>query len=80
MSHAEKRPTQLQSILSLMLDGTHRTIGQIVSSIGGISEAGASARLRDIRKLGYEVEKHRIGPHFWAYSVRQPDEQSRMFA
>ena len=77
---SDKKPTQTQTILALMLDGNHRTLGQIVDAIRGISEAGCSARLRDIRKLGYLVEKHRIGPHFWSYSVRQPDEQQRLFA
>jgi biotin operon repressor len=76
---SEKRPSQTQRIIDLMHDGRWLTLGQIVSEIGSISEAGVSARLRDIRKLGYEVEKHRMGPHFWAYSVRQPDEQQRLF-
>lgn len=75
-----KNPRQIDKIIGLMKDGNPRTLGQIVEGIGGISEAGASARLRDIRRAGWEVRKHRIGPHFWSYSIHRIDPQEKLFA
>ena len=76
---SEKRPSQTQRIIDLMHDGRWLTLGQIVSEIGSISEAGASARLRDIRKLGWEVGKHKIGKNWWTYQIRRPDDKQVMF-
>jgi DNA-binding Lrp family transcriptional regulator len=41
-----------------MKDGGRRTLREIAARIGGnIPEASISARLRDLRKLGYQVER-----------------------
>lgn len=71
---------QVDAIIALMKDGQARTLGQIVSEIGSISEAGCSARLRDLRRMGWEVRKHRIGAHFYSYSVHRIDPQEKLFA
>ena len=55
--------SQLERVASLMEDGRWRTLREIVRSIDGASEAGISARIRDLRKPkfgGYLVEKKRI--------------------
>jgi hypothetical protein len=67
---------QLDRVKTLMLDGQWRTLRLIAYMVGG-SEAGISARLRDLRKAkfgGYLVErrrKPRVVPHagLWEYRV-----------
>lgn len=55
--------SQLIRVKDLMRDGTWRSLGTIVVRVGGTSEAGVSARLRDLRKPkfgGYLIEKKRL--------------------
>ena len=55
--------SQLERVEALMSDGTWRTLAAICAHVGAISEAGASARLRDLRKKeygGYIIERKRI--------------------
>jgi hypothetical protein len=57
-----------------MLDGTWRTLEGIRSTVGG-SEAGISARLRDLRKPrfgGYGVERRRVSGGLFEYRVLRP--------
>jgi hypothetical protein len=59
----ERLNTQLWRVFSLMRDGEWRTLGEIAAAIGG-SEAGVSARLRDLRKERFgrhQVERRRRG-------------------
>jgi hypothetical protein len=54
---------QLQAVYKLMQDGAWRTLARICKAAGG-SEAGCSARLRDLRKDkygGHTVERRRVG-------------------
>jgi hypothetical protein len=54
-----------------MLDGQWRTLSQIVLHVGG-SEAGVSARLRDLRKQkfgAYTVNGRRRSGGLWEYQV-----------
>jgi len=51
--------TMLDRVRALMADNEPRTLGEIVAVVGG-SEAGVSARLRDLRK-----------PRFGSYIVRR---------
>lgn len=72
--HDETRLTsQLERVKELMNDGEWRTLQQIANAVQG-SEAGISARLRDLRnKLGLTVTKKRIGnpsSGLWAYQVQ----------
>jgi biotin operon repressor len=72
---AERLGTQLVRVLALMRDGEWRTLRQIADAVGG-SEAGVSARLRDLRKTrhgGYTVDRERRGDPtrgLWYYRVR----------
>lgn len=54
--------------------GNWRTLAEIVDAIDygqGVkaSEAGVSARLRDLRKMGYTVEKRVRSGNLWEYRV-----------
>lgn len=62
---------QLAGVLDLMRDGRWRTLAEIAEHVDG-SEAGVSARLRDLRKArfgGYEVEKRRRTESLWEYRL-----------
>lgn len=59
----ERLTGQLKRVYQLMSDGQWRTLREIQDIVGG-SEAGVSARLRDLRKSrwgGFEVERRRRG-------------------
>lgn len=58
----ERLTSQLAAVLALMRDGTWRTLSEIRAAIGRGSEAGLSARLREIRgsRRG-RVERRRRG-------------------
>jgi hypothetical protein len=64
----------LDAVRTLMLDGHWRTLREIVAVVGH-SEAGVSARLRELRHRyagGYTVLRKRIGDPkrgLWAYKV-----------
>lgn len=63
--------SQLETIRDLMLDGKWRTIATVAQK-SGATEAGASARLRDLRKerFGkYNVEKRRVDGGLWQYRI-----------
>lgn len=58
----ERLAGQLERVTRLMCDGRWRTLAEIAQSVNG-SEAGVSARLRDLRKRrfgGHAVERRRI--------------------
>lgn len=71
---------QLKKVMELMRDGEWRTLAEIQAKVGG-SEAGVSARLRDLRKQKFGthmVERRRVhrgdmGPDecvgVWEYRV-----------
>lgn len=64
--------SQFWRIKELMLDGEWRTLAQIARRAGG-SEAGVSARLRDLRKArfgSFTVERERGGEGLWWYRVK----------
>lgn len=66
--------SQREQIEALMNDGKWRTLAAICAHVGAISEAGASARLRDLRKRQYgarTVERKRIerGSGLYLYRV-----------
>lgn len=73
--------TQLARVQTLMGDGRWRTLAQIAAIVGG-SEAGVSARLRDLRKDkfgAHRVERHRThSAGLWYYRlVPAPTEAAR---
>ena len=67
----ERLRSQLQRVRDLMIDGQWRTLQQIARQVGG-SEAGVSARLRDLRKPrngGYTVERKYIADGLYEYRL-----------
>lgn len=74
---AVRLTTELYAVRELMLDGKWRSLGQIVWALSitgkNWSEAGVSARLRDLRKPrfgGYRVDRQRIQGGLFEYRVR----------
>lgn len=66
---------QLGRVFRLMADGKWRTLAQITAEIGG-SEAGVSARLRDLRKEKYgslEVQRRHLNHGLWDYRLVIPE-------
>jgi hypothetical protein len=66
---------QLGRVAMLMRDGSWRTLAEIAEAVGG-SEAGVSARLRDLRKARFSrmfavesVEGRRRSTGLWEYRV-----------
>lgn len=65
---------QLQRVHKLTQDGEFRTLHSIAMSVHG-SEAGVSARLRDLRKKkfgAHVVQKRRIKGGLWEYRMLAP--------
>lgn len=64
---------KLRRVLGIMSDGQWHTLSEL-ASLAGCSEAGASARLRDLRKdrFGkFDVESSRSGPSgLWVYRLK----------
>jgi hypothetical protein len=51
---------QLQAVFALMSDGAWHTLAEI-AAVTGAPEASASARLRDMRRMGRSVARRRRG-------------------
>lgn len=63
--------SQLKRVRDLMLDGRWRSIAAIAAHVGG-SEAGVSARLRDLRKPrngAYTVNRRYVGEGMFEYQL-----------
>lgn len=71
----QRLTSQLAAVIALMRDGQFRTLSQIKEAIGRGSEAGISARLREMRHPdagGYVIERKRVGDlksGLWAYRM-----------
>lgn len=52
--------------------GRFFTLQELVRAIGGASEAGVSARLRQLRGEGWSVEKRKRGRALWEYKAVPP--------
>lgn len=74
--------SQLERVRELMLDSKWRTLDEIHRIVGG-SEAGISARLRDLRKPrfgSYQVNRRRRGDAtagLFEYRLLKPEPQPR---
>jgi hypothetical protein len=67
----ERLNSQLWRVFRLMRDGQWRTLSEIARAVEG-SEAGVSARLRDLRKPrfgGHGVERRRVSGGLWEYRM-----------
>lgn len=65
----ERLNSQLWRVYRLMRDGGWRTLAEIARAVEG-SEAGVSARLRDLRKErfgSHGVERRRVAGGLWEY-------------
>lgn len=61
----------LEAVALFAADGCWHTLAEIAEAVG-CSEAGASARLRDLRKArfgGKQVERMRVAGGLWAYRI-----------
>ncbi len=67
------KDTQLNRVRNVIVDcGFPRTLKEI-AELTGSSEAAASARLRDLRKLGYEVACKKVqNSSLRLYTVTRP--------
>ena len=59
---------QLTIIEQALRDGGWHTLANL-AALSGATEAGASARVRDCRKLGWNVERMKVGPRRYAYRI-----------
>lgn len=70
--HDRKRlEGQLERVRKVMLDRRWHTIPELAKLVGG-SEAGVSARLRDLRKPkfgGHEIERERVAGGLFRYRM-----------
>lgn len=69
----ERLAGQLRRVQALMADGQWRTLAQIAQAVGG-SEAGVSARLRDLRKPrfgGHVIEREYVRDGQWMYRMKE---------
>lgn len=68
----ERLTGQFYRVRDLMLTGEWYTLGKLQELVGG-SEAGISARVRDLRKPafgGYEVERRRVEGGLYEYRIK----------
>jgi hypothetical protein len=77
---ASRLRTQLWRVFVIMTDGREHTLFDLSDRTGG-SEAGVSARLRDLRKPrfgAWTVTRRRIEGGLWGYTLwpRQPEEMN----
>jgi hypothetical protein len=68
---SQRLGSQLFKVRDLMKDGAWRGLGDIAGKVGG-TEAGVSARLRDLRK--YRFGQHlvlakRVSKGYWEYKL-----------
>lgn len=69
----ERLNGQLERVARLMADGRWRTLRELAAAVGG-SEAGVSARLRDLRKARWgskRVERRYLADGVWQYRVER---------
>lgn len=57
---------QLKHVHDVMLDGKHRSLRELAHDCQ-CPEASASARFRDLKRLGFPVEKKNLGRGLWHY-------------
>lgn len=68
---ANRLTRQLDRVKALMLDGHWHSLAEIARRVGG-SEAGVSARIRDLRKPrngGFNVERQRVQDGLFEYRI-----------
>lgn len=64
----ERLATALERVRAYLADGSWRTLAEIAAACG-CSEAGASARLRQLRAEGHQVDRRNRGRGLHEYRV-----------
>ena len=59
---------QAADVFRLMQDSNWRTLAEIAAATDH-PEASVSARLRDLRKVGYQVQRDYVSKGLWRYRV-----------
>lgn len=59
----------LGRVLQIMSDGEPHTLAELAARAGG-SEAGCSARIRELRAGGHEIATTRVSGGLWQYRLR----------
>lgn len=62
---------QLQAVYDVLKDGKRRTLRQIADE-ANCPEASGSARIRDLRRLGFPMMKENLGSGTWSYWLSLP--------
>lgn len=57
---------QLKLVHDVLCDGKRRTLREIAHE-AGCPEASASARFRDLKRLGFPMDKENLGGGLWVY-------------
>lgn len=60
---------QYDRVRELVIDGQFRTLAEIAAQVQA-PEASVSARLRDLRRAGYQVDRRYVRRGLHAYAVR----------
>lgn len=75
--HAPRLKRLLDRVQDVTADGAWHTLAELASRCQG-AEASISARLRDLRKMGYTVESEHVRDGLYKYRVKAP-EQAALF-
>lgn len=66
----KREAEQLRLVRKLMSDGEWRTLGEIKAKLPAkYLETSISARLRELRSLGYTVDRKKVGQGLFSYRV-----------
>lgn len=68
----ERLSKQLKAVHDVMKDGQHRSLRQMADA-AGCPEASASARFRDLKRLGFPMQKKNEGRGTWIYWMGPPE-------
>jgi hypothetical protein len=69
----ERLNTLLARVYQFMRDGEPKLLREIAFSCY-CGEASASARLRELRSMGYRVDRHKVAPGLYAYTLHDKTE------
>jgi hypothetical protein len=67
----KREKEQYNLVKNLMQDGQWRTLGGIKSRLPQYDTPSISARLRDMRKDGFVVDRRKVGVGLFEYSARR---------
>lgn len=62
----ERLSKQLKAVHDVMKDGQRRSL-RALADAAGCPEASASARFRDLKRLGFPMQKQNLGGGLWTY-------------